>query len=77
MSDTDTYARTSLLKLVEHVFNNRDGLIQPVFYGELAAKIGRLNKNGDRLIDALRNIILGSALKDGRARGGTPGRIGP
>ncbi|MFO1044528.1 MAG: hypothetical protein U0941_22370 [Planctomycetaceae bacterium] len=47
MNETEVYARTSLLRLVEHVFNNRDGLIQPLFYGELAQRIGRLNKHGD------------------------------
>lgn len=39
-------AKDSLVKLVEHVFAHRDGLIAGITYEELAARIGRVNKHG-------------------------------
>lgn len=38
--------RDSLMKLVEYVFDHRDGLIDGVTYQMLATWIGRLNKHG-------------------------------
>ncbi len=46
MVTSDDGARTSLVKLVQHVFNHRDGLITPLHYNELAERIGRMNKHG-------------------------------
>lgn len=46
MSKTEEQARDSLSKLVQHVFNHRDGLIEGVSYETLAKWIGRDNKHG-------------------------------
>ena len=42
----DQQPRDSLLRLVEYVFNHRDGLIEGITYQTLATSIGRLNKHG-------------------------------
>ncbi len=47
MSANENQAQASLSKLIEHVFNHREGLIKPLYYSELAERIGRLNKHGD------------------------------
>jgi hypothetical protein len=48
MTANDEQARASLSKLIEHVFNHRDGLIEPLDYSELAQRSGRLNKHGQK-----------------------------
>lgn len=46
MSSTGQQPRDSLVRLVQYVFDHRDGLIQGVTYERLAAWIGRMNKHG-------------------------------
>jgi hypothetical protein len=59
-------ARASLLKLVEHVLNHSDGLIQPLYYNQLAEVIGRLNKHGDGWGHGMGNVLskMGQLLKN-------------
>lgn len=45
MSRIEQQARDSLSKLIQYVFDHRDGLIQGVTYETLAAWIGRVNKH--------------------------------
>lgn len=45
-SSEQQQARDSLVKLVEHVFVHRDGLIPGITYEDLAARISRTNKHG-------------------------------
>lgn len=46
MNGPDQQAHDSLLELVKHVFEHRDGHITGITYEELAFRIGRLNKHG-------------------------------
>ncbi len=66
MTAHDEQARASLSKLVEHVFNHRDGLIEPLFYSQLAKQIGRLNKHGEGHGHGMGNVLgrMGHLLKD-------------
>jgi hypothetical protein len=57
MTTSEDQAQTSLSKLVEHVFNHRDGLIQPLYYSQLAERIGRLNKHGDGHEHGMGNVL--------------------
>ena len=66
MTDNDKHARASLSKLVEHVFNHRDGLIEPLHYSQLAQRISRVNKHGAGHGHGMGNVLgkMGHLLKD-------------
>lgn len=73
ISDNDA-ARASLLKLVEHVFTHRDGIIQPLYYNELAQSIGRLDKHGRGHGHGMGSVLgkMGHLLKDIEGEWGEP-----
>lgn len=66
MTANDEHARASLSILVEHVFSHRDGLIEPLFYSQLAERIGRLNKHGQGHGHGMGNVLgrMGRLLND-------------
>lgn len=47
MTSEQEYARRSLQQLVAHVRDHQSGLIEPIFYSELAFRIERFTKHGD------------------------------
>lgn len=65
MTTNENPERASLLKLVEHVFDHRDGLIHPLYYSQLAERIGRLNKHGHGHGHGMGNVLgrMGHLLK--------------
>jgi hypothetical protein len=61
-------ARRSLCSLVEHVFDHRDRPIRPLYYSELAQKIGRLNTAGKGWGHGMGDVlsIMGQLLKNAK-----------
>ena len=66
MSINDEHAHASLSQLVRHVFNHRDGLIEPLYYSQLAERIGRLNREGGGHGHGMGNVLgkMGHLLKN-------------
>jgi len=64
----------SLIKLVEHVFRHRDGLIKGVTYETLAAWIGRTNKYGVGHAHGMGDVLgkMGHLLQDIEGEWGEP-----
>src|SRR6266705_1803014 len=57
MATTEKRPRQALVKLVQYVFDHRDGLIQGMTYEALAARIGRTNKHGIGHAHGMGNVL--------------------
>ncbi|MES3023683.1 MAG: hypothetical protein V4857_19120 [Pseudomonadota bacterium] len=56
-ASTEDYARRCIPLLIAHVFGQKDHLMETLTYKELAARLGRLNKNGKPWARGLGHVL--------------------